>query len=93
MQVYIVPIFQSQERNFAYVVVEKGSTTAAVVDPAETEPLLEVCKHLGVIPSTILTTHSVSSCDGVVRNSLTCTPPPPRSTGTTLEGTRSGWRD
>lgn len=59
MQVYIVPILQSQERNFAYILREQGSATVALVDPAEPQPILQVCRHLGVTPNAILTTHQV----------------------------------
>jgi hydroxyacylglutathione hydrolase len=54
MRVHIVPILFD---NYAYVLVDEASGEAAVVDPAEPEPVLRTLAELGVKLTTVLCTH------------------------------------
>eukprot|EP00462_Mataza_sp_D1_P016737 CAMPEP_0175159600 /NCGR_PEP_ID=MMETSP0087-20121206/23514_1 /TAXON_ID=136419 /ORGANISM="Unknown Unknown, Strain D1" /LENGTH=260 /DNA_ID=CAMNT_0016447671 /DNA_START=18 /DNA_END=796 /DNA_ORIENTATION=+ len=55
MSVQIVPVLQD---NYAYLLVDESTKSAAAVDPVEPEKVLAAAKKAGVTISTVLTTHS-----------------------------------
>ena len=52
--VIIVPVLSD---NYSYLVVDKASSTAAAVDPAEADKVLSAASAAGVTVTTVLTTH------------------------------------
>lgn len=54
LNVHIVPILSD---NFSYILHDKESNTATLVDPAEPKKVLAVAKELGATVTTSLTTH------------------------------------
>lgn len=52
----VVPVPQLSD-NYAYLVVDPATHTAAVVDCAEAAPVLEAARHRGVALGTVLATH------------------------------------
>lgn len=54
IDVHIVPILSD---NFSYLLHDKTSNTAALVDPAVPQPLLNLASELGATVTTSLTTH------------------------------------
>ena len=59
MTLKIEPVLclKSTMDNYAYILIDEKTGQSAIVDAAETAPILEKCKKLGVKPSYILTTH------------------------------------
>lgn len=55
MQVQIVPVLDD---NYAYLLIDTATMTAAAVDPVEPDKVLQAAKDTGVTVTTILTTHS-----------------------------------
>ncbi|CAN8068536.1 unnamed protein product [Agarophyton chilense] len=54
VDVHVVPILSD---NFSYLIHDKATSTAALVDPAEPEKLLQVAEKLDATVTTALTTH------------------------------------
>lgn len=54
LDVHIVPILFD---NFSYLLHDKSSSTATLVDPAEPQPLLDLASQLSATVTTSLTTH------------------------------------
>ena len=59
--VHIVPIL---EDNFSYVVMDRSTSEAALVDPADPEPVLAAASSLGANVTAVLTTHHHYDHDG-----------------------------
>jgi len=53
-QVHLVPILSD---NYSYIIVDSKTNEAAVVDPAQPQPIVKKVKDLGVKLTTVLTTH------------------------------------
>lgn len=59
MKVVIVPVLQD---NYSYLIVDEGTSTAAVVDPVEPDTVAAAAKKEGVKLVAVLTTHNVRAC-------------------------------
>ena len=52
--VYLVPMFSD---NYGHILVDKSTNQAALIDPAECEPVLKTCSELGLDVKMALITH------------------------------------
>lgn len=54
MEVKILPALQD---NYMYLIIDKATKEAAIVDPVEPKTVLDAVKEQGVKLTTVLTTH------------------------------------
>ena len=57
LQVYPVLCRAGYMDNYAYIIVDETTETAAVIDPSEAAPIIAKCTELNITPQFILNTH------------------------------------
>ena len=57
LKVYTILCRAGTMDNYSYLLIDEKTQISAVVDTPEAEPIIQLCKELGITPSYILNTH------------------------------------